>query len=414
MAGRARANGEGSIFPYRNGWAAYVWVTTPNGLRDRKWVYGQDREEVHGKWVKLQADARRKPIPTSVPTLGRYLAYWLDEVIEPTRAPLTYVTYETLARVHLVPGLGAKKLDRLSVRDVQTWFNRVAVTCQCCAQGKDARRPESKRRCCAVGKCCRSLPSARTLRDIRAVLRSALSQAMVEELVSRNVAALVKHRPIRKRSGRRLAWTSEEARRFLEYTRREEHYLYAAFVLILVLGLRKGEVLGLTWVDVDLDAGELAVRLQLQRVGTELLHRETKTEESAAPLPLPAICVNALRRQEARQEEARVEAGDTWHDFGLVFTTRYGTPVDPRNLSRAWDLCCAAAGVRKITVHDARRTCATLLVDLDVHPRVVMQILRHTQFAITMEIYTQVSSGQTRTALKRLGESLDGVEEGPA
>jgi integrase len=118
--------------------------------------------------------------------------------------------------------------------------------------------------------------------------------------------------------------------------------------------------------------------------------------------------VAPLRRHRAQQDDARAAAGAASHDYGFVFATRYGTPAEPRNLNRAWDLRCAAVGVRKITVHDARRTCATPLVDLDVHPRVVMQILRHAQFAITMEIYTQVSSAQTRAALKRLGDSLDG------
>jgi integrase len=91
-----------------------------------------------------------------------------------------------------------------------------------------------------------------------------------------------------------------------------------------------------------------------------------------------------------------------------VFSTRYGTPIEPRNLNRSWDARCAKAGVRKITIHDARRTCGTLLADLDVHPRVAMQILRHAQFSLTMEIYTMASSKQTQEALKRLGESLEG------
>jgi integrase len=82
-------------------------------------------------------------------------------------------------------------------------------------------------------------------------------------------------------------------------------------------------------------------------------------------------------------------------------------PIDPRTVNRAFSARCDVAGVRRITVHDARRTCASLLADLDVHPRVAMQILRHADFAITMEIHTQVSSKQTREALKRLGESLD-------
>jgi integrase len=90
----------------------------------------------------------------------------------------------------------------------------------------------------------------------------------------------------------------------------------------------------------------------------------------------------------------------------LIFTTKWGTPIEPRNFNRSWDARCAKAGVRKITVHDGRRTCATLLVDLDVHPRQVMQILRHAQIAVTMEIYAQASSRATRTALKQLGDSL--------
>jgi integrase len=96
-----------------------------------------------------------------------------------------------------------------------------------------------------------------------------------------------------------------------------------------------------------------------------------------------------------------------WHDNGLMFTTRYGTPIEPRNFSRSWEARCAKAGVSPITVHDARRTCASLLADLDVHPRVAMRILRHAQLSITMEVYTEVSSQATQDALKRLGASLE-------
>jgi integrase len=95
-----------------------------------------------------------------------------------------------------------------------------------------------------------------------------------------------------------------------------------------------------------------------------------------------------------------------WHDSPYVFTTRYGRPIEPRNFNRYWTRRCEAAGVPTITVHDARRTCGSLLADLDVHPRVAMRILRHARFSITMEIYTQVSSQATREALRRLGESL--------
>jgi len=293
-------------------------------------------------------------------------------------APLTAATYETIVRLYIVPGLGAKRLDRLTVRDVQTWINQIPKACQCCLQGKDAKRPEDKRRCCAIGKCCHSAPSARTIGDIRKVLRSALSQAVREELIGKNVAGPIKLPA--SRPAKRKSWSSAEARRFLESARVAGDPFYAGYVLVLVLGFRKGEVFGLTWEDVDLDAGELSIGWQIQRVRGRLLHRETKTEASDAPLPLPAICVAALRLRKAEQEAAREKAGKEWHPTDLIFTTRHGTPIEPRNFNRSYDNRIIKAKVRRITVHDARRTCGTLLADLDVHPRVAMAILRHAKF----------------------------------
>lgn len=184
--------------------------------------------------------------------------------------------------------------------------------------------------------------------------------------------------------------------------------MYAAYVLVLVLGLRRGEVLGLIWDDLELEAGELTVGLQLQRIGGELLHRETKTEASDATLPLPGICSAALRHRRSRQDAAHTAAGDAWQESRFVFTTRYGRPIEPRNFHRSFRARITRAGVRPVTIHDARRTCATLLVDLDVHPRIIMRILRHAQIDMTMEIYSQASSAKTQEALRRLGGSLEG------
>ncbi|TQM11000.1 tyrosine-type recombinase/integrase [Pseudonocardia kunmingensis] len=407
MTGRARAAGEGSIFPYRSGFAAYSWVRTPTGKRTKKWVYGRTRQQVHDKWIALQSLAKDTAIPNRVPTLSEHLQYWLAEIVRPNLAPLTYQTYEIIVRLYIEPHLGAKRLDRLQLREVQSWINTIARACQCCAQDKDAGRPPSKQRCCAVDRCCQTTVSPRTLSDIRGCLRSALGQAVTEELVSRNVAAAVKLPKVRSRSNRRQAWTTDEARRFLESARADHDPFYAAYVLILVLGLRKGEVLGLTWAHVDLDKSSLHIALQLQRVSRELLHRETKTEGSDGVLPLPGICATALRLRHDDQIRARAAAGSAWQGNDLVFTTRYGTPIEPRNFNRSWDARCAKADIRKITVHDGRRSCGTLLADLDVHPRVAMQILRHAQFALTMEIYTLASPDATKEALKRLGASLD-------
>lgn len=102
------------------------------------------REDVHGKWLKLHDAARRGPVATSSPTLAEYLTYWLREVVVPPNyAPLTCATYETLSRLYIVPGLVTKRLDKLTLRDVRAWLHKLRDTCQCCAQGKDKRRPSS-------------------------------------------------------------------------------------------------------------------------------------------------------------------------------------------------------------------------------------------------------------------------------
>ncbi|HVB43635.1 MAG TPA: site-specific integrase [Streptosporangiaceae bacterium] len=409
---RGRANREGSIFPYRNGYAAYVWVITPGGERTRKWVYGKTREAVHEKWVKLQAKAEAAPVPTSVPTLAEYLTRWLDETVAPNLEPATYAYYEGMVRLYIRPALGAKRIDRIQTRDVQSWLNKLATVCQCCAQGKDAARPERKQRCCAIGACCQDYPGRRTVQAARNVLRAALTHARTsDELVTRNVASYAKVPSPPKRRRRGSVWSVEEASRFLATARDDNDPLYAAYVLILVNGLRRGEVLGLTWSSADLDGGEIEIGWQLQRIRGVLIHKKrVKTEDSDADdtVPMPDICSAALKLRRDQQDAARERAGDHWQASDLVFTTRWGTPIEPRNFNRSFGARCAKADVPRIRVHDTRHTCASLLAALDVHPRVAMRILRHAQISMTMEVYTEVPDAITRAALKKLGDSLGG------
>jgi integrase len=238
------------------------------------------------------------------------------------------------------------------------------------------------------------------------VLRAALTCAVEEQIITQNPAAVIRLSG-RGGSGRKVRpWSVEEVRQFLESARSDGDGLYAAYVLLLVLGLRKGELPGLTWELVSLDNTELYVGEQLQRVGRQLLRHPTKTEGSEAPLPLPGLCMAALKLRRQQQDTDRERAGDRWVQSGLVFTTRYGTPIEPRNFTRSFDRRISKAKVRRITVHGTRKSCGSLLAALDVHPRVAMQILRHSKIAITMEIYTEVVSSATREALRKLGDQL--------
>ena len=150
--------------------------------------------------------------------------------------------------------------------------------------------------------------SARRRADARDTLRAALTCA-AEEIIARNPAAIVRLPAPHTR--KRRWWSVDEARQFLESTRHGQETLYAAYVLIPVLGLRKGEVLGLTWELVNLDAAELYVGEQVQRVGNELL-RQVNTETSKAPLPLPALCVAALSPRQAQQQTDQNRSAGAW------------------------------------------------------------------------------------------------------
>ncbi|MFF0303116.1 tyrosine recombinase XerC [Streptomyces sp. NPDC004562] len=407
MSGK-RGNGEGSIYPYKNGYAAYVWVTKPDGKRARKYAYGKTREEVHEKWLALHAEAKRGPVATRHRTVAAFLSYWLDSVVKPNLAPLSYVSYEGSVRLYIAPHLGAKRLDRLTVRDVREWLTKLAGVCQCCAQGKDSKRHPSRQRCCAVGECCEAYPSRRVIQAARDALRAALTHAVTEEEISKNVASLVKVPKPRRR--RIKPWSVTEAGKFLTDAAARDDHLFAAWVLVLCLGLRRGEVLGLTWKSVDFERGELYVDHQIQRAGRQILHRETKTEDSDDFLPLPALCLKALRMRRAQQIADRKAAGELWqNNHDLVFTTKYGTPIEPGNMTRMFALRARRAGLREIPLRNTRHTCSSLLVALQVHPKVAQRILRHSQIAMTMEVYAAASEEEVRAAIGKLSDAMGGT-----
>ncbi|MFI5861409.1 tyrosine-type recombinase/integrase [Streptomyces sp. NPDC051546] len=353
------------------------------------------------------AEAKKGPVATRHRTLSAFLAYWLDSIVKPNLAPLSYVSYEGYVRLYIASHLGTKRLDKLTVRDVREWLTKLAAICQCCAQGKDAKRATASQRCCAIGECCESFPSRRVIQGSRDALRAALTHAVAEEEIGKNVASLVKvPKPRRKRI---KPWSVAEAGQFLADAANRDDHLFATWVLVLCLGLRRGEVLGLTWKSVDLEAGELYVDHQIQRAGREILHRETKTEESDDFLPLPALCLKALRMRRAQQLGDRKAAGELWQDtHGLIFTTKHGTPIEPGNLTRMFGLRAHRAGLRVIPLRNTRHTCAALLVVLKVHPKVAQRILRHSQITMTMEVYAAAGDEDVRDALDRLSSAMGG------
>ncbi|RAG81730.1 site-specific integrase [Streptacidiphilus pinicola] len=374
MARKKNPNGSGSIWRRKDGrYEARVYVPQPDGTRKRKTVYGATWEECDAKRLELVVrDRQHIPTPTRSQKLSEWFNYWLEEFIKPQRKKTTYAKYETHVRRYLIPHLGTKRLESLSVPDVRRFV--VAVT-------REA--------------------SAATAKESHRVLRTALAAACREELISRNVATLVPAPRVEMREMK--TWTVDQTVAFLEAARPDP--LYTAFVLAVALGLRRGEILGLRWSDIDLERRTLTVRNQLQRVQKELYADSTKNRRTRV-IPLPLMCIAPLRWRRLRQARQRDSAGDGWEESGYVFTSRTGRPIEPRNLSRSFERIAAEAGLPRIRLHDARHGCATFLFAAGVAPRVVMEILGHSQIAVTMNVYTHISEDTRREAMNHMDRLL--------
>jgi integrase len=298
------------------------------------------------------------------------------------------------------------KVVRIGAPGLPTFSSSAAThlehMCLCCLHGTDARRDQPDQRCCVVGKCCQSRPSRRLVQQVHSVLRNALQAAVREELIGRNVAKLVKVSGPSYDVNRGL--TADEARNLLAVARDDR--LYALYVLALYLGLRRGELLGLRWVDIDLAVGVLEVRRALQRIGGELQAVTPKSKTSVRTVPLLGVVIGALEEHKARQDRERQAAGVEWVETGYVFTSKIGTPIEPDNLRRSWYPIRDAAGLRREVFHGLRHTCVTLLLDLGVPPHIVRDIVGHAAIEVTMTIYAHASLDEKRSALRKLDDHL--------
>ena len=158
---KKNANGEGTIYQRKDGrWEGIAYVLTTDGTHKRRSVYGNTWDEAHDKLTRLKADSHSGlPIAASKMSVAEFLTYWLTHIARARVRKSTCVNYESLTRNYIVPGLGKKKIARLTARDIRSFLAKTARTCQCCAQEKDKKRPKAKQRCCALGECCQKYPS---------------------------------------------------------------------------------------------------------------------------------------------------------------------------------------------------------------------------------------------------------------
>ncbi|HEX5144949.1 MAG TPA: site-specific integrase [Mycobacterium sp.] len=410
-----KANGEGSIYQRFDGrWCGSGYVLAADGSSRRIYVYGVTRKEAADKLTDKLADSNRGLVIAKDPTItvAEYLTAWLTTVARQRLRATTYVTYEGLIRRHLIPGLGNRRLGALTVTEVRTFLDKIQTVCQCCTWGWDVARdpndkqPSKRPRCCAIGACCHQTIKPATVRYIRAVLSAALADGVREDLLGRNVASSIRLPTPRSDF---QPFTAGEARRYLLAAAYHRHN--ALYELALRTGLRKGELLGLQWSDIDLDAGHLYVKRTLARTKGRPTFQPVKTYRSARRISVPRECVASLIRYRSRQDIDRRAAGDGWKDNGLVFTNPSGGPMDPVTVFRNHETICELADVRYIRFHDLRHTCATLLLEQGVDLVTIKDLLGHAQIHTTADIYSHVRLRLQRRAIESMGQALQPDED---
>jgi integrase len=356
---KRRGNNEGSIYRRKDGyWVGQYGIQTPKGIKTR-YIYGKRREDVREKLAKAIANRDGGLVyDAGNMTVGEYLDRWLNDSMRNTVRRRTWERYEQFVRVHLTPGLGKIKVAKLTPAHVRGLYRD---------------RLDSGL-------------APRTVLHIHRAFSKALKQAVADGLIPRNPAAPVKSPQPRQEEIRPL--NREQVRALFEAASGDR--LEALYVLAVTAGLRRGELQGLKWDDLDLEAGMLQVRRTLSEPKGGYIFEAPKSGKGRS-VRLTRKATAALREHRKRQLEERMQKAGLWQEQGLVFPSGVGTPLWGGNLNRTFKSTLRRAGLPKSTrFHNLRHTCATLLLKQGVNPKFVQELLGHADISLTLNVYSHV------------------------
>ncbi|MED3501149.1 site-specific integrase [Brevibacillus agri] len=245
--------------------------------------------------------------------------------------------------------------------------------------------------------------SETTILDIHKIVKNSLKMAVKRKYISYSPAADVESPKVPRKE--MLVWNLEETTRFLKVA--EGSNLFVAYLLALTTGMRQGEILGLRWKDIDLENGTLQVRQTLSHDGKNF-SKETKTKSSTRTITLAEKTIAELKAHKKKVAKEKLAAGSSYQDYDLVVCTKTGTPINPRNLLRDFYKLMKKAKVPKIKFHGLRHTVATLLLTQGVNPKVVKEILGHSDIRVTLDTYTHVLPTVHKETAKQFGNMLFG------
>lgn len=379
MPRTSRPYGQGSIYQSRKKWVVAVPVGQGQRITER-YATKEAAERAQKRLVRERDAGQHKPVAT-VWTVGDFLEEWYGLKLPELRAYNTRVSYRYAMDRLILPGLGKVRLVDLTPLAVQRWL-----------AGLRPQRPG------------RAPLSRGTLSLARTILSAALASAVDLELIPRNVAARV--RLPAPPAVQRTPFTTAEARQILQAA--DGDRLGAAWWCAALLGLRRGELAGLTWSAIDFEVGTVEVRQQIQREAGQRVPKPPKRRASERLLPLPDVLADRLRRRRTEQMAERLAAGPAWQETDCVFATLAGQPLDGKVLAARLELLCRRLGLPPRGPHALRHSVSSELAALGVPDRVRADILGHTSVELTNRSYTQTSLEQRRAALELLSRHLTG------
>lgn len=369
----------------RNSWAVAIYVGRNDQGKPRyKWhtVTGGRRKAEDECARLLNQMTSGEYIEPSRTTLAEYLERWLSDYAEVNVAAKTFERYAEIIRVHLIPALGHHRLTKLQPLHIQAYYSLALQSGR--KDGKGGL-------------------SAQTVIHHHRVLKDALHQAVRWRLLVRNPSDAVE--PPRRQEREMQVLDDNQLGTLLKGAAGKS--IYIPILLAVTTGMRRGEILGLRWSDIDLNAGTLAVCQSLEhtRLGG-LKFKQPKTRRSRRVVALPDFAVDALRKHRAAQGRTRLQAGSDYKDNDLVCARWDGSPRNPGALTRAFAKLIADLGLPKVRFHDLRHSHATQLLREGIHPKVVSERLGHSTVGITLDTYSHVTPTMQEEAAKRIDVAL--------
>lgn len=369
---RRRANGEGTITKRKDGrWQGALTIgRDENGKQLRKPVYGRTQTEVRKKLDELKKTIGSTDLTAEDVTLNGYLQRWLEAKARQVK-PRTIESYTYTVNRYINPKLGRVKLSKLTPLKIQAALGEIADEV-----------------------------SAHTSNYCRSVLVIALNQAVKWRLIPVNPANAVEKARVEKRDI--TLWTTEQVGDFLE--KAEAHRLYPLFYLAITSGLRIGELLALTWD--DLEGDRLHVRRNLTKENGKLTLSSTKTSKGRRIVALAQDTLDVLEVHKGIQAREQAVVGEGWEQPGHMFTTTIGTFLDYRNVLREWHKLQDAAGVPRTGLHNARHLHVSLLIRHGLDPKTIADRVGHTNPAFTLRQYAHLFEEQRLAAAIPLDDLL--------